>query len=152
MANFFEQHFKITKRRLLDLFLATEDFKIKGVVYSGFPLLVNKDMELVKEVFDFLVKQCITRGRVQSPKSWKAYGQSLYDYFSFLEVNDWQWKDVGCSTILATYRDWSLGQVGLSPSTVNYRLRILVKFYQYALRRGWINSLPYSIEEIYIRK
>jgi integrase/recombinase XerD len=139
----------------LDLFLATDDFHINGVAYPDFPLLVNKDMELVEEVLDFLIKHCITRGRVQSPESWKAYGKSMYDFFGFIEANDWDWRNVSVnrdSTILATYRDWSLGKLGLSSSTVNFRLRIVIKFYQHALRRGWIESLPYELEYVCVRQ
>lgn len=112
-------------------------------------------MELVPEALDFLVKECIIRGRVQSKESWKAYGQSMYDYFGFLEANNWSWKKIGVnrdSTILATYRDWSIGKAGLSSSTVNYRLRIIIKFYQHALRKGWIDSLPYTLEDVFVRQ
>ena len=116
------------------LLLATDEFTIRGVSYRGFPLVVDQDMMLVEEVFDFLINQCITRGRVQSPESWKAYGQSMYDYFGFLEANEWNWRNISVnrnSTILAAYRDWSIGEINLSPTTVNYRLRIIIKFYQY---------------------
>jgi len=139
----------------MELFLATEDFKIKGVAYTGFPIIVNAQMELVEEAFDFLVRYCIKRGRVQSPKSWAAYGQSIYDFLGFLEANNWDWRNISVnrdSTILAAYRDWSLGKLGLSVTTVNYRIRIIIKFYQNALRQGWVDSLPYELEDVYVSK
>lgn len=139
----------------MELFLATEDFQINNVAYPGFPILVDSEMEIVKEAFDFLLYYCVKRGRVQSPKSWAAYGQSIYDYFGFLEANNWDWRDIQLnreSTILATYRDWSLGDIGLNPTTVNYRLRIIIKFYQYALRLGWVDALPYAMEDVCVSK
>jgi len=139
----------------MQLILSTEDFTIHGVSYPGFPLVVDKKMELQEEVFDFLVNQCITRGRVQSLESWKAYGQSMYDYFGFLEANKWDWKNISVkrdSTILATYRDWSISKMSLSPTTVNYRLRVIIKFYQHALKREWIDKLPYELEDVFVKQ
>jgi|APLak6261703504_1056268.scaffolds.fasta_scaffold01021_1 integrase/recombinase XerD len=140
----------------MELVATTEEFEIRGIAYPGFPLILDRDMNLVPELFDFLIKQCIKRGRVQSVHSWKAYGQSMYDFFSFLEANDnWDWRNINVNrddTILASYRDWSLGTLGLKASTVNYRLRVITSFYRHALRRGWVNTLPYELEDVMVRQ
>lgn len=137
----------------MHLFFSTSDFHIYGVHYEKFPLLLDSEMNLIEEVFLFLTHHCIKRGRVNSKKSWEAYGQTMYDYFSFLEANNLNWSQINPNhSILAAYRDWSLSEIRLSPNTVNYRLRILVKFYQFAFNNHWINNLPYSLEEIRIRK
>ena len=139
----------------MNLILATDEFVINKLSYPGFPLILNEDMELVPEIFEFLVKECITRGRVESRHTWKAYGQSMYDYFSFLEANDnWDWRHIQLDrsdTILSVYRDWSISTVGLKPSTVNYRLRTIISFYKFALKKGWISTLPYELEEVIVR-
>jgi integrase len=53
---------------------------------------------------------------------------------------------------LAAYRDWSLGELGLKVSSINSRLRIIIRFYRFGLNKGWIDSLPYDIETIRVRQ
>jgi len=137
----------------MKLYLATEDFNIKGTAYPGFPIIVNNALEIVEEAFDFLLYQCIQRGRVQSTASWRAYGQSIYDFLGFVEAQGLDWRNINANreeTLLAVYRDWSLGNLALSLTTINYRLRIIIKFYQYALKQGWVDSLPYQLEDVHV--
>lgn len=136
------------------LIQATEDFKLNGQPYPEFPLIIDSEMELVWEVHQFLVYHCITRGRCESKKTWLKYGQDLYDYFSYLEANNLDWKSslaTSQHSIIAAYRDWSV-DLGLTTKTVNGRLRTIIKFYEYARRREWIASVPYDIETIIISK
>ncbi len=74
------------------LIKATEDFTLHNHSYPDFPLIVNSEMELVREVHQFLIYYCITRGRVQSKNTWWRYGQDLYDYFGYLEGNGLNWR------------------------------------------------------------
>lgn len=103
-----------------------------------------------------MIHHCIKRGKVKSVKSWRPFGQAMYDFFNFLQAyDDWDWRELENgrdSTIVAQYRDWSLTQCGLNASTVNQRLRFIVKFYQFALRQGWISSLPYLLEDVHVRQ
>ena len=133
---------------------ATEEFKLHGTSYEGFPLIVNSEMELAGEVHKFLIHYCITRGRVESKNSWWRYGQDLYDYFGFLEARELDWRSSLADTehsVIAAYRDWSVS-LGLSPNTINPRLRTVIKFYEFAVRKDWIESVPYDIETIIISK
>lgn len=135
----------------MDLVFATEDFTLNGFSYPGFPILLDHNMDFIEETHQFLVHECIKRGRVRSPRSWAAYGQSMYDYFGFLEANSFDWREFNSDrnhTILATYRDWSLGDLGQKASTVNSRLRIITRFYRFAVNQGWIDSVPYDMETI----
>lgn len=137
------------------LVFSTSDFKIYGLSHEKFPILLDTEMNIIEEVLLFLVHHCIKRGRIQSIKSWEAYGQSLYDYFSFLEANSFDWRVDNTAShysILAAYRDWSLSEMKLSSNTVNYRLRLIIKFYQFALEMNWVKSLPYNLEEVRIHK
>lgn len=133
------------------LVFSTSDFKIHGLSYEKFPILLDSEMNIIEEVLLFLVQHCIKRGRIQSIKSWESYGQSMYDYFSFLEANSFDWRvdnKISHYSILAAYRDWSLSEMKLSSNTVNYRLRLIIKFYQFALEMNWIDFLPYNLEEV----
>ena len=136
------------------LIKATEDFKLHGHSYEYFPLIVNSEMELVKEVHRFLIYFCITRGRVESKNTWWRYGQDMYDYFGYLEGNGLDWRS-GLATsqhsVIAAYRDWSVS-LGLSSKTINGRLRTIIQFYEFALRNHWIESVPYDIETVIINK
>jgi len=139
----------------MELIFATEDFKLNAISYPGFPILLDQNMEFIEETHQFLLHECIKRGRVQSPRSWAVYGQSLYDYFGFLEGNRFDWREFNYHrnhTILAAYRDWSLGELGLNASTVNSRLRVIIRFYIFAVKQGWIDSLPYDMDTIRVRQ
>lgn len=136
------------------LIKATEDFKLNSQSYNEFPLIVNSKMELVREVHQFLVYFCITRGRVESKNTWWRYGQDMYDYFGYLEGNGLDWRLSLASTqhsVIAAYRDWSVSQ-GLSSKTINGRLRTIIQFYRFAYRKHWIESVPYDIEIVVINK
>src|SRR5690606_7574145 len=66
-----------------------------------------------------------------------------------------QWDDVMRGedhSVVSAYRDHALDQCGLKPRTVNQRLRTVVAFYRYALRRRWIDVLPFEMEEVLVRK
>lgn len=140
----------------MHLVFSTGDFKIDGYSYAGFPLLFREDgVTLEYEVLQFLINHCLKRGSVASKKSWERYGRDMYDFFSFCEANNLDWRNVQSrkdSTILAIYRDASIEHFNLSATTINQRLRLLIKFYQYAVIRGWCGTLPYEIENVMVRK
>lgn len=139
----------------MQLYLSTTDFKLRGFSYPGVPILVTKDHDIFREALEFVIYYCIERGRVKSTNSWETYGRDLYDYFSFMEANDLDWRSVKTRTgpmLLAVYRDTSMNQFGLSANTVNRRLRIVIQFYQYAVERGWVDSLPYKMENVVVRR
>jgi site-specific recombinase XerD len=103
----------------------------------------------------FLRYHLLKRGRVLSKNSWVTYGRDLYDYFATLDANDLDWRDVGeqfDTSVLSTYRDICLTKYKLAPSTVNRRLGLAIKFYQYAARKDWVSRLPYDVEEIRVRQ
>ena len=98
------------------LVYSTSDFKIHGLSYEKFPILLDSEMNIIEEVLLFVVQHCIKRGRIQSIKSWESYGQSMYDYFSFLEANSFDWRvdnKISHYSILVAYRDWSLSEIKL---------------------------------------
>lgn len=136
------------------LIKATDDFKLNNHPYPDFPLILDKEMELVWSAHQFLIYFCITRGRVESVNTWWRYGQDMYDYFGFLEGNGLDWRLSLATTqhsVIAAYRDWSVS-LGLSSKTINGRLRTIIQFYEFAMRRHWIESVPYDIETVIINK
>lgn len=139
----------------MKLIFSTDSFKVGNRSYEGFPILLHDSMQTFREGLDFLIYYCIKRGRVASENSWVTYGRDLYDFFAFVEANNLDWRAVTNRTdshILSIYRDSALKDFQLAESTVNRRLRLLVKFYQYAMQHGWVTDLPYAIEEIRVNQ
>jgi len=99
----------------------------------------------------FLWHTLITHGGVESTLTWEAYGRRLYDYFAFLAANELQWDEAqkphGLSVVMR-YRDWSLGELALSPNTVNKRLNLIVRFYDWCKRQGYITQLPFGVRDV----
>lgn len=79
----------------------------------------------------------------------------LYDYFSFLEANELDWRDVDRGeqrTLVAAYRGWNRDDNKLKVNTVSQRLVYICKFYEYAFRLSWIERLPYGYETRHLRR
>lgn len=139
----------------MDLVLSSDDFKVRDISYPEFPILINDQGEIETQALDFLIYHCLKRGSVQSQNSWRTYGQDLYDFFSFCEANAIDWRNIEHrqdETLLGLYRDVSMKQFDVGASTINRRLRFLIKFYHYAYNHGWVATLPYELESVVVRK
>ena len=137
------------------LFIATNRFVIGHTSYPGFPILVDKRGKVVKPVLNFFVYYLIQRGRAQSKHSWKQYGQSLYDFFGYLEANELDWDEEpvdGLPSVISAYRDWALNDCKNVARTVNSRLRTICRFYRWAHENEMIERLPFDLEKITVRK
>ncbi|WP_199052660.1 site-specific integrase [Aquitalea sp. ASV15] len=136
----------------MELIWATNSFKINGVTYAGFPILLHDSMRGVSEVNSFLRYYLVERGRVGSNKTWLVVGQALYDYYGFLQAHDLRWDKVclgESSSIIAAYRDYCLRTVKLSRNTVRQRLNYVCKFYEYAAQHKWISDVPFHLESVF---
>lgn len=135
----------------MGLVLATADLVVEGRSFAGFPLLLNRDGWPLEPAQSFLWHALIVHGSVESKLTWEAYGRRLYDYFAFLAANGLCWDEGqqphGLS-VVARYRDWSLGESGLNPSTVNKRLNLVVRFYDWCKRQGHISHLPFGMRDV----
>lgn len=139
----------------MEFLLATQEFEIRGHPYEGFPILLKANHDVFVEGMEFLVHHCLKRGSVQSRRSWETFGRDLCDYFEFIEANGFDWRELdhrNHETLLALYRDVSFDRFNLSASTVNRRLHLVIKFYQFALKQGWVNTLPYDLETVRVRQ
>jgi integrase len=139
----------------MDLVFATKEFKLHGMSYSGFPILLDSEMRDVEPVNDFLLYHLIQRGRIGSKKSWRTIAQHLYDYFGFLEAYRLKWDDVQRGedhSVVAAYRDYSLKDCRLHRNTVRQRLGTVIRFYRYARHKQWITDLPFETEDVRVSK
>ncbi|OEZ65705.1 tyrosine recombinase XerC [Janthinobacterium sp. HH103] len=130
------------------LLSATSEYVIAGRSRKGFPILLNSDMSSCSEVNEFL-RFYLLRAQIESKGSWEPISRSLYDYFGFLEAHGLSWKDVNrgeTKNLLAAYRDYCFGTASLARNTVILRITYICEFYKYALRQGWLDTLPYQYE------
>ena len=133
----------------MHLIWATDDFTIGGRPYTGFPIVLHESMESAVEANQFL-RHYLTRGAIGSNRSWPNTGRAIYDYFGFLEVHSLRWSDVDRGeekTLVAAYRDYCLNDVNLARNTVRQRLHYICAFYDYSFRQGWVDRLPYNVED-----
>lgn len=138
----------------MHLVWATDDFTMAGQAYTGFPIVLWESMESCVEANQFL-RDYLMRGVIGSERSWPNTGRAMYDYFSFLEANELDWRDVRRGeekTLLAAYRDYCLKDVEMARNTVRQRLHYICAFYEYALKQGWVSRLPFTREDRMVRR
>ena len=127
--------------------LANEKLVVAERSYPGFPLLLDDNCHAMEPAQTFLWYLLTKPGRVESKKTWEAYGWAMFDFFAFVSRNKILWDGTpapGMPAAVAAYRDWSKGTLGLESNTINQRLHIIVRFYEWALREGHIEKLPYG--------
>lgn len=109
---------------------------------------------LCVEALQFLIYECLKRGRVRSENTWWTYAGHLSQYLSFCEQNNLDWRDISETSedemLVGAYRDLCVSEFGMSVNTTNQHLRTLVRFYSYGVGK-WFNSLPYSLESVSAR-
>lgn len=131
----------------MKLLFSTHDLEIGGRATEGFPLLIDDDCMPLQPAQNFLLHALLDSGSTRSRLTWEAVGRRLYDYFAFLNANGLRWDQtdgpVGTSP-LSRYRDWSAGELRLSPRTINQRLALVVRFYEWACDMGFVTHLPFS--------
>jgi site-specific recombinase XerD len=97
----------------------------------------------------------LLRGAIGSKRSWPNTGRALYDFFSFLQAHELDWRDADrgeAKSLVAAYRDYCLTTCELARNTTRQRLTYICKFYEYALKEGWVKRLPFAYEERSVRR
>jgi len=138
----------------MELVWATEKFVIAGQPYPEFPVLLWDSMESCVPANQFF-RHYLLRGGIGSDRSWPSTGRALYDFFSFLQAHEMDWRDVDrgeAKSLVAAYRDYCLVTCELAPSTTHQRLTYICKFYEHALKEGWVKRLPFTFEERTVRR
>jgi integrase/recombinase XerD len=117
---------------------------------AGFPVFFSEAMQIIEPVVAFLHEHGIQR--THTADTVRTYAEILYDWFDTLEQNSITWNDVDGADLVA-YRNRMLTQ--LSPhtgrayaiSTINQRVRGVLRFYQWAVRSGWLAASPLAGRE-----
>ncbi|WP_296180005.1 tyrosine-type recombinase/integrase [Pseudomonas sp. UBA1879] len=138
----------------MELVWANHDFLIARRPYAGFPILLWDSMKSCTPVNQFF--RCyLIRGDIRSKRSWPSTGRALYDFFSFLQAQELDWRDVDrgeAKSLIAAYRGYCLDDCKLAPNTTRQRLIYICAFYSYALDQGWVSRLPFAYEERVVKR
>jgi len=111
----------------------------------GFPLLFSSDMRLLEPAVAFLHEHTIQRAHTADTV--RTYTEILYDWFDALEQSGIAWAEADAVDLVA-YRNRMLQQPSAhtgrpySVRTVNHRVRGVLRFYQWAVRNGWLGASP----------
>jgi integrase/recombinase XerD len=107
----------------------------------GFPLLFSADLELIEPAVAFLHE------RAHTTDTLRTYAEILYDWFETLEQNRIDWSEADAADLIA-YRNRMLKEPSAhtqrpySIRTINHRVRGVLRFYEWAVRGGWLRSSP----------
>jgi len=127
-----------------------------GGIPAGFPILLDAQMSIVEPAFSYLLELSIIPGRSHSTETLRTYSEHLHDWFDSLEQSglDWRLADEGT---IAAYRNRMLSDPSqhtgrpYARSTVNDRVWTVCRFYEWARRRGLIESLPFDYVDVSLR-
>ncbi|MFG0916466.1 tyrosine-type recombinase/integrase [Pseudomonas sp. CJQ_11] len=132
----------------MHLIWATKDYKLSGRSVPGMPIILWDSMESCVPVNNFL-RSHLSRAAIESDYSWKAAGQSLYDYFSFLQAHNLDWRDVDrgeSKTLISAYRGYCRDEHSHARNTLRLRIYYISEFYKFAFKHGLIRELPINLE------
>ena len=112
---------------------------------AGFPLLFTADLQLIEPAVAFLHEHFVQRAHTAD--TLRTYAEILYDWFETLEQNAIGWSNADAVDLVA-YRNRMLSQP--SPhthrpyriSTVNHRVRGVMRFYEWAVGTRWLDASP----------
>ena len=133
------------------LLFSTADLEIGGNSIEGFPLLIDDDCAPLQPAQSFLLHALLESASTRNKSTWEAVGRRLYDYFAFLSANELRWDQTDASvgvSPLSRYRDWSAGELQLSATTINKRLGLVIRFYEWAWQSGHIANVPFSSQPV----
>lgn len=125
--------------------VAAHSMRVREPRPAGFPLLFTSNMQLIEPAVAFLHEHFIQRAH--TTETLRTYAEILVDWFDTLERNDLPWETADAVDLVA-YRNRMLSEPSIrthrpySIRTINHRVRGVLRFYQWALRRSWIRSSP----------
>jgi site-specific recombinase XerD len=112
---------------------------------AGFPLLFTGQWELIEPAVAFLHEHFVQRAHTAD--TLRTYAEVLYDWFETLEQNAVRWDEADAVDLVA-YRNRMMlqpsGHTGrpYRVSTINHRVRGVLRFYEWAVRSHWLESSP----------
>lgn len=112
---------------------------------AGFPLLFTADLQLIEPAVAFLHEHSVQRAHAAD--TLRTYTEILYDWFETLEQNAIDWASADAVNLVA-YRNRMMQQPSphtgrpYRTSTINHRVRGVLRFYEWAVRMRWLATSP----------
>jgi len=112
---------------------------------AGFPLLFTAQWQLIEPAVAFLHEHFVQRAHTVD--TLRTYAEILYDWFETLEQNVIRWDDADAVDLVA-YRNRMMLQPSAHTgrpyriSTINHRVRGVLRFYEWAVRMHWLDASP----------
>jgi len=110
---------------------------------AGFPIFFTDSMELIEPVVAFLHEHAVQRAHTGDTV--RTYAEILFDWFDTLEQSSIAWDEADGADVVA-YRNRMLTQSSphtgraYAISTINQRVRGVLRFYEWAVRFGFLKS------------
>jgi site-specific recombinase XerD len=120
---------------------AATKIRIREMRPVGFPLLFTSELELIEPAIAYLHEHGVQRAHTADTV--RTYAEILYDWFETLEQNHIGWADADAADLVA-YRNRMLSEPSghtrrpYSVRTINHRIRGVLRFYEWAVSRGWL--------------
>ncbi|MBL8235509.1 MAG: hypothetical protein JNL98_43855, partial [Bryobacterales bacterium] len=112
---------------------------------AGFPLLFTRHWQLIEPAVAFLHEHSVQRAHTDD--TLRTYAEILYDWFETLEQNDIPWHQADAVDLVA-YRNRMMTRPSphtgraYRTTTINHRVRGVLRFYVWAVRAHWLNESP----------
>ena len=112
---------------------------------AGFPLLFTADLQIIEPAVAFLHEHFVQRAHTAD--TLRTYAEILDDWFETLEQNGIRWDDADAVDLVA-YRNRMVSQPSghtgrpYQVTTINHRVRGVLRFYEWAVRTGWLEASP----------
>ena len=119
---------------------------------EGRPFLLDHEMRWPLEANAFLARISVVNGKTRSPKTWRSYAYQFADWLGFCVRAGVECR-MATELDLATYRNILAAEPSphtgrpLVRNTINYKLSVVAQFYKFANKKGWIDNLPFELEE-----
>ena len=100
-------------------------------------------MDLIEPAVAYLHEHAVQRAHTSDTV--RTYAEILYDWFETLEQNRIEWRDADAADLIA-YRNRMLQETSqhtqrpYSVRTINHRVRGVLRFYEWAVRNGWLSA------------
>lgn len=110
---------------------------------AGALLLFTSDMQLIEPVADYLREHGVQRAHTLD--TLRTYAEILYDWFETLEQNAIRWHEAD-AVDLVRYRNRMMQEPSCHTqrpyciSTINHRVRGVLRFYDWAVRTGRLSA------------
>lgn len=86
-------------------------------------------------------------GKTQSPRTWRAYAYGLGDHLAWCDRERLDWQALG-----RTDMDRYVGSLATSDESINHRITLLARFYQWCESAGFIFRTPFTLRETFVRR